>query len=44
LAQALAAGATSDGTPTGTAPTAAALQAGTTFQTAEGVIFSLQAQ
>jgi type IV pilus assembly protein PilA len=44
LAQALAAGATSDGTPTGDAPTAAALQAGTTFQTAEGVIFSLQAQ
>jgi type IV pilus assembly protein PilA len=44
LAQALAAGATSDGTDAGDAPTADALRAGDTFQTAEGVVFSLQTQ
>ena len=44
LAQALAAGATSDGTTNGTAPTAEALRAGTSFETPEGVTFSLQNQ
>ena len=41
LGQALAAGATSDGTEAGTDPTADALRAGTTFTTPEGVAFSL---
>ena len=41
LGQALAAGATSDGTATGTAPTADTLRAGSVFTTPEGVAFSL---
>ncbi len=44
VAQARAAGATSDGTPEGTAPTAEGLRAGTSYSTPQGIVFRLGAE
>jgi prepilin-type N-terminal cleavage/methylation domain-containing protein len=43
LGKALAAGATTDGTPTGTAPTLEGIQAGTVYTSPEGIVFKMEA-